>query len=100
MEVRKLYIAYRTGQTFLCVVPLAGELKLYLSGISPDAIVDPAGAVRDVRGVGQWGTGDIEVRLSTYAELDYVIGLITQTVEATEDALPDRDQYAIEAVNE
>jgi predicted transport protein len=34
-----------------------------------------------VTGVGRWGNGDIEVGLSSFEELPYVMGLIRQSFE-------------------
>jgi len=57
----KLYVAFRTTRNFCCLEPHAKHLFLYLS-------LDPAlGAgcdfCRDMRQIGHFGTGDLEVRV-------------------------------------
>jgi uncharacterized protein with ParB-like and HNH nuclease domain/predicted transport protein len=97
-EIRKQYVSYRAGRIFLCMVPLQNELKLYLAGIDPEAIEDPTGRVRDVRGVGHWGVGDIEVRLASVAEIDPVMELVEQAFRAVEDTASEEEGYPVEAV--
>ena len=97
-EIHKQYIGYRTGRVFLSVVPLHDELKLYLAGIEPETIKDPGHRVRDVRGVGHWGVGNIEVRLPTHGDLDPVMDLIGQVFQSAEDAVSDEEEYPVEAV--
>lgn len=97
-EIRKQYIGYRNGRVFLSVVPLSDELKLYLAGIDPDAIDDPDSRVRDVRGVGHWGVGDIEVRLASHADLEPVMDLVQQAFSAVEDSVSAEDEYPVQAV--
>jgi len=57
----KLYVAFRTTRNFCCLEPHAKHVFLYLS-------LDPAlGAgcdfCRDMRRIGHFGTGDLEVRV-------------------------------------
>lgn len=97
-EIRKQYIAYRTGRVFLSVVPLTDELKLYLSGIDPEAIDDPDDRLRDVRGVGHWGVGDTEVLVGSQADLGPVMDLVHQAFQAVEDSVSGEEEYPVEAV--
>jgi len=53
-------------------------------------INDPKGICRDVSNIGRWGNGDVEVKLSTFEELPYIIGLVRQALEkqlGNEDSL-------------
>ena len=50
--------------------------------LSFDQIDDPKGWCRDITGLGRWGNGDIEVALTEPAQLDYVTGLIEQSLAA------------------
>jgi uncharacterized protein with ParB-like and HNH nuclease domain/predicted transport protein len=79
-EVRKQYIAYRFSSNFVEVVPQQGQLKLYLD-IAIDELDDPTGLGRDVTGVGRWGTGTVETRLATFAQLEGVMALIRQSFD-------------------
>jgi len=79
-EFLKLYVAYKAETNFVDVVPQAKQLRLSLN-IGFSEIDDPRGLCKDVSGLGRWGNGDVEVRLSEIAELPYVIGLIRQSLE-------------------
>ncbi|MEI8148401.1 MAG: DUF262 and DUF1524 domain-containing protein, partial [Actinomycetes bacterium] len=84
LDIRKVHISFRSGRTFMTVSPTQSELKVYLAGISPDAISDPDGLTRDVRGIGHYGVGDIEIRLTSESELDPVMALIQQAYNYVE----------------
>jgi len=79
-EFLKLYVAYKAETNFVDVVPQAKQLRLSLN-IGFSEVDDPRGLCKDVSGLGRWGNGDVEVRLSEIAELPYVIGLIRQSLE-------------------
>ncbi|MCR4292558.1 MAG: DUF262 domain-containing protein [Candidatus Kuenenia sp.] len=79
-EFLKLYVAYKAETNFVDVVPQAKRLRLSLNMPFPD-ISDPRGMCKDVSGLGRWGNGDVEVRLSSLDELPYVIGLVRQAFE-------------------
>lgn len=42
---------------------------------------DPKGVARDVTNLDRWGNGDVEVGLTSFEELPYVVGLIRQSFE-------------------
>jgi len=92
-EVRKQYIGFKLSTNFLEVVPLASELKLYLD-ISAGELDDPSGAARDVSGVGHWGTGDVEVRLSTADQLEGVMALVRQAFDLQGEEGADEPQWS------
>src|SRR6202008_284734 len=77
-EFLKRYVAYKAETNFVDVVPQAKTLRLTLN-MSFAEISDPKGWCRDVSGIGRWGNGDVEVRLSSLDELPYVIGLVRQS---------------------
>jgi uncharacterized protein with ParB-like and HNH nuclease domain/predicted transport protein len=79
-EYLKLYVAYKAETNFVDIVPQAKRLLLVLN-MEFAEITDPKGICRDVTGLGRWGNGDVEVRLSSAAELPYVIGLVRQSFE-------------------
>ncbi|PFG63733.1 uncharacterized protein with ParB-like and HNH nuclease domain [Thioclava sp. ES.031] len=76
----KLYVAYKAETNFVDVVPQAKALRLSLN-IDPGTISDPRGMVVDVTGVGRWGNGNSEVKLSNPEDLQYVVGLVRQALE-------------------
>jgi uncharacterized protein with ParB-like and HNH nuclease domain/predicted transport protein len=79
-EYLKLYVAYKAETNFVDIVPQAKRLLLVLNMAFAE-ITDPKGICRDVTGLGRWGNGDVEVRLSSVEELPYVIGLVRQSFE-------------------
>ena len=79
-EYLKLYVAYKAETNFVDIVPQAKRLLLVLN-MEFAEITDPKGICRDVTGLGRWGNGDVEVRLSSVEELPYVIGLVRQSFE-------------------
>lgn len=85
----KLYIAFKRLKNFATVVPQKGRLLLYLH-LDVELIAPPPGIGRDVRQQGHWGTGDMELSLTTAADLDFVKPLIQQAYEgrAAVGALP------------
>ena len=79
-EFLKLYVAYKAETNFVDVVPQSKQLRLSLNMRFAD-VNDPKKRCKDVTGLGRWGNGDVEVRLSTLEELPYVIGLVRQSLE-------------------
>lgn len=79
-EFLKLYVAYKAETNFVDVIPQKKQLRLSLNLKFPE-INDPRGICKDVTGLGRWGNGDVEVGLSKFEELPYVMGLVRQALE-------------------
>jgi uncharacterized protein with ParB-like and HNH nuclease domain/predicted transport protein len=79
-EVLKLYIAYKATTNFVDVVPQKSRLRLSLN-MDFDEVHDPKGLCKDVTGIGRWGNGDVEVGLSSPAQLDDVMALVKQAFD-------------------
>ena len=79
-EVKKLNIAYKTTTNFVDIVPQKHRLRLSLN-MSFSEIDDPQGICKDVSEVGRWGNGDVEIALSSYDQIEYVMSLIWQSFE-------------------
>ena len=62
------------------VVPQAKRMRLSLKMPFAD-ISDPKGLCKDISNRGRWGNGDVEVSLSSFEELPYVMGLVRQSFE-------------------
>jgi predicted transport protein len=73
------------------VVPQAKRLLLVLN-IGVAELDDPRGLCRDISNIGRWGNGDVEVGLSSLAELPYVMGLIRQALDRQMGG-PQDDEY-------
>jgi len=78
----KTYIGYKHGKNFCEVEIQASSLKIWLD-IPPNELDDPHSLVRDVAGIGHYGTGDVEVRLTSMENIDKVMALIEQAYRLT-----------------
>jgi len=79
-EILKLYIAYKTDTNFVDIIPQKSGLRLSLN-MRFDEIDDPKGICRDITGLGKWGNGDVEVRVSSRDDIDNVMPLVHQSFE-------------------
>jgi predicted transport protein len=73
----KLYIAFKRLRNFLTVCFQKNNLLLYLH-LDPDGVQLVEGFTRDVRKVGHWGTGNLEVTVKNREDLEKAIPLIDQ----------------------
>lgn len=71
----KLYLAFRRLKNFANVVVQSKRLQLYLK-LNPDSVELIEDFSRDVRAIGHWGTGDLELSLRTLADLERAKALI------------------------
>ncbi|MBV2361715.1 DUF91 domain-containing protein [Thalassococcus sp. CAU 1522] len=80
----KNYFAFRRIKNFACVEvkPSIAVIRLYLK-INPETIELDEGFTRDVRNVGHFGTGDLEVTLKSHEDLERAKALIVQSYEAS-----------------
>lgn len=65
----KLYVAYKRLKNFTSVVIQKNQLLLYLN-LKPARLNAIPAIARDVSQIGHWGTGDLEMVLSTAEDLD------------------------------
>ena len=80
----RFYFAFKRIKNFACVEikPQIGAIRLYLK-IDPGTVSLQDGFTRDVRKVGHFGTGDLEVTLRSGDDLERAKPLITQSYEAS-----------------
>lgn len=76
----KLYAAYKRLKNFATLVPQKSRLLLYLH-LAPSEWVNKLSNARDVSQQGHWGTGDLEISLSTLTDLDAAKMLILAAYE-------------------
>ncbi len=76
----KLYAAFKRLKNFATVVPQRNRLLLYLH-LDPTKIVPLPANGRDVSEQGHWGTGDLELTLTSQADLDAAKALILAAYE-------------------
>lgn len=62
----KFYVAFKRIKNFACLelYPTVGTVLAHLK-LDPDTVVIEAGFTRDMRGIGHFGTGDLQVILSS-----------------------------------
>ena len=76
----KLYVAFKRLRNFVCVGFKKDALFLWLK-LDPTTITMEPGFSRDVRLVGHWGTGDVELLIKGHTDLDKAKGLIQKAYE-------------------
>ncbi|WP_182878230.1 DUF5655 domain-containing protein [Microbispora sp. H10670] len=83
-KTRKLYIAFQRTQNFACIEvhPQANELLIFVK-VDPDSIQLEEGFSRDMRNIGHFGTGDLELRVRSQKDLERAFPLIQQSYEAS-----------------
>ncbi|WP_245235679.1 DUF5655 domain-containing protein [Streptomyces durhamensis] len=77
------YIAYRRLVNIASVIfrPKHEAILVYLR-LDPDTVALEESFTRDMRGIGHLGTGDLEVRLASAADLEKAAPLIRRAFEA------------------
>ncbi|MET8740771.1 DUF5655 domain-containing protein [Streptomyces sp. NPDC004728] len=77
------YIAYRRLVNVASVIfrPKHEAILVYLR-LDPDTVLLEEGFTRDMRGIGHLGTGDLEVRVASAADLEKAAPLIRRAFEA------------------
>ena len=78
---KKLYIAYRITQNIVCVEPQQKKVCLFLK-LDPKKVKLEKGFARDVSQLGHYGTGDVEVTLTTIEDVERAKPLIELAYEA------------------
>src|SRR5205814_1758488 len=80
----KFYFAFRRIKNFACVEvhPQSKTLLMFVK-VDPDTVVLEPGFTRDVRQVGHWGTGDLEITIAREADLEKAKPLLLTSYEAS-----------------
>ncbi len=84
MKTLKFYFAFKRIKNFACVEvhPSRRTLLMYLK-LNPDAAELIEGFTRDVRGIGHYGTGDLEVTIRSMDDVEKAKPLILRSYEAS-----------------
>ncbi len=84
MNTLKYYVAFKRLKNFACIEahPNSGKLVVYLK-VDPDTIELKQGFTRDVRSIGHYGTGDLEVTINSNVELEAAKPLLIQSYEVS-----------------
>ncbi|MET8539922.1 DUF5655 domain-containing protein [Kitasatospora sp. NPDC004799] len=84
--VLKHYIAYRRILNVASVIfrpSVSHRAILVYLRLDPDSVELEEGFTRDVRGIGHLGTGDLEVRITSSADVEKAVPLIRRAVEGS-----------------
>jgi predicted transport protein len=81
----RLYVVFKRLKNFVSVVFQRDRLVLYLR-LDPDTVELRAGFSRDVRQIGHWGTGDVELSIGEVADLERAKPLIALAYEGGQRA--------------
>ncbi len=83
-KVVKNYFAFKRIKNFACVEikPSIDTVRLYLK-VDPASIQLEAGFTRDVRNVGHFGTGDLEVTVKAHRDFERAKAMILKSYEAS-----------------
>lgn len=78
----KNYFAFKRIKNFACVEihPQTGKLLIYVK-VNPDTVELKDGFTRDVRSIGHFGTGDLEIRVGSDEELEKAKPLLVKSYE-------------------
>ncbi|MGY0794222.1 DUF5655 domain-containing protein [Azospirillum argentinense] len=78
----QFYFAFKRIKNFACVevYPQAGKVTVFLK-VDPMTVTIEPGFTRDVSKIGHFGTGDLEITLSTMADLDRATPLLVRSYE-------------------
>ena len=77
VKVTKQYVAFRRLKNFASVdvLPQAGKLLVYVKQ-DPQNVQLEAGFTRDVRSIGHYGTGDLEITITSTDDLERAMPLV------------------------
>jgi predicted transport protein len=76
-KLTKLYVAFRRIKNFATVTVQKTTLYLYVK-VDPSTIKLEDGFTRDVRQIGHWGTGDLEIAIHTMSDFERAKPLLQQ----------------------
>ncbi len=84
MKTTRYYLAYRRIKNFACVEihPQSNQLLVFLK-VNPDEVALQEGFSRDVRDIGHFGTGDLELRISASEDLERAKPLIERSYDSS-----------------
>ncbi|RKY79754.1 hypothetical protein DRQ07_06085, partial [candidate division KSB1 bacterium] len=77
---KKYYIAYKTTQNFVCIETQKKKLVLFLK-LNPDEIEKLPKQARDVRNIGHFGTGDLELTIKNITDFEETKELINLSLK-------------------
>jgi predicted transport protein len=82
VKTLKHYFAFRRIKNFACVEIFSGKVVAYVK-VDPDEVELVPGFTRDVRKVGHYGTGDLEITLRGAEDLEKTAPLLLKSYESS-----------------
>jgi len=84
IKITKYYVAFKRLKNFACVElhPSKGCVTAYVK-VDPDTVALEDGFTRDVRSIGHYGTGELEITLHDREDLHRAHELLVQSYEAS-----------------
>jgi predicted transport protein len=85
LKVQKYYFAFRRIKNFACVEvhPQTMRILLFVK-VDPTSIQLEKGFTRDVRNIGHYGTGDLEISIQNDADLERAKPLVLKSYEVSQ----------------
>lgn len=81
IKPQKFYVAFKKDGNVACLEMQKKKMKIYI-GAKAGALDDPKNISKDVSNIGHYGTGDYEVQVDSDKDLEYIMSLIKQVVQA------------------
>lgn len=83
-RILKFYIAFRRIKNFACVEirPQKRDVLVYVK-VDPQSIELEEGFTRNVRKIGHYGTGDLEITISSHDDVERAKSLLIESYEAS-----------------
>lgn len=84
VSILKHYVAFKRIKNFACVEvhPSAGKLLVYVK-VEPHPDILEKGFTRDVSGIGHYGTGDLEITISSDEQFEKAKPLLLKSYDAS-----------------
>ncbi|SFX42875.1 Predicted transport protein [Thermoactinomyces sp. DSM 45891] len=84
IKILKHYIAFKRIKNFVCleIHPQTGRILLYIK-VNPDQITLENGFTRDVRNIGHFGTGNLEIAITSDSDIERAKHLISMAYDVS-----------------
>lgn len=84
MKTLKVYIAFKRLKNFVSVeVRASANVLVVYVKVDPDTVELKDGFTRDVRNIGHWGTGDLEITLRNRDDLERAMPFLVKSYEVS-----------------
>lgn len=84
VKMLKLYVAFKRIKNFVSVEVQANQDRLLVFvKVDPDSVTLENGFTRDVREIGHWGTGDLEITLRSLDDLEKAKPLLEKSYQGS-----------------